>query len=61
LVGSDNVKVWWEDKSATGFTIKAETTFAGYVDWSVYLEDTIPGTNIDSLDEQATFEQFQDL
>lgn len=61
LVSSDNVKVWWEDKTAIGFTIKAETSLVGYVDWSIYLEDLIPGTIMDSLDEQSTYEQVQDL
>ena len=61
LVASDNVKVWWEDKTATGFTIKAEVSFSGFVDWSAYLEDTIPAANVDSLGEQETFEQFDEL
>ena len=61
LVSSDNVKVWWEEKTINGFTIKVENSFTGFVDWSIYLEDTIPGTEVDSIDEQETFEQFQDL
>jgi hypothetical protein len=61
LVSSDNVKVWWEDKTSNGFKIKAEAPFVGFVDWSIYLEDTIPGKNVDSLDEQETFEKFEDL
>lgn len=61
LVCSDNVKAWWEDKSSTGFTIKIETSFTGYIDWSIYLEDTIPSEQIDNIDEQATFESFDSL
>ena len=61
LVCSDNVKLWWTDKTATGFTINAETTFSGYVDWSIYLEDTIPGATVDAIDEQSTFEIFDSL
>jgi hypothetical protein len=61
LVCSDNVKAWWEDKSATGFTIKVEAAFVGYIDWSIYLEDSIPADKVDNLDEQATFEEYEEL
>jgi hypothetical protein len=61
LVCSDNVKVWWDKKTAKGFTINTEATFSGFVDWSVYLEDNVPGDNIDGIDEQDNFEKFDEL
>lgn len=61
LLCSDNVKAWWENKTATGFTIRIETKFSGFIDWSIYLEDAIPSEQIDGLDEQETFEKFDEL
>jgi len=61
LVCSDNVKVWWSNKSSSGFTINAEAKFSGYVDWSIYLEDAIPSDKIDNLDEQQTYDEFYEL
>jgi hypothetical protein len=57
----DNVKVWWSDKSEGSFTINSELTWSGSVDWKIIYVDEIPVDKVDNLDEQETFDQFEDL
>ena len=61
MVCNDNIKLWWENKTENGFTIKCEIAFSGFVDWSVYLEDNVPSDVIDSLDEDTTYDNFKNL
>jgi hypothetical protein len=61
MVCSENIKLWWSNKSTSGFTINSEVGFSGYVDWSIYLECAIPGNKIDNLDEQQTYDEFYEL
>jgi len=35
LSSGTNVNIWYANKSTTGFTIKAELPFTGFVDWSI--------------------------
>lgn len=35
LSSGSNVNIWYANKSTTGFTIKSELPFTGFVDWSI--------------------------
>lgn len=47
MVPSDNVKLYWSDKTATGFTINSEIEFTGTVDWSIFMMDPLPSDVVD--------------
>lgn len=62
MTPNDNVKIWWDNKTETGFTIHCEKTWTGTVDWSIfYTEDLSKDTVEGSLGEQDTFDQFKNL
>jgi hypothetical protein len=61
MICSENVKLWWENKTEKGFTIKCETSFSGVVDWSIYLDDNLPSDAVDKIDEDITYEQFKNI
>jgi hypothetical protein len=62
LTPSDNVKVWWSDKGDGAFTINVELEqWTGTVDWRIIYVDEVPVENIDGIDEQETYDQFEDL
>lgn len=48
MVPSDNVKLYWSDKSANGFTINSEISFSGTVDWSIFMIDPLPTEVVDT-------------
>ncbi len=57
-----NVKVWWDNKTENGFTIKVELeTWTGSVDWQITLVDDIPSSEVDGLGTQETFDKFNNL
>jgi hypothetical protein len=47
MVPSDNVKLFWSDKTASGFTINSEIEFTGTVDWSIFMMDPLPSDVVD--------------
>lgn len=47
MVASDNVKLFWSDKTANGFTINSEVEFSGTVDWSIFMIDPLPSDVVD--------------
>jgi hypothetical protein len=63
LAVNDNVKVWWTDKTETGFTLHCETDdWIGEVDWSIlYFEDLSKEVVEDSLEEQDTYDKFKNI
>ena len=62
LMPDQNVKVWWDNKTETGFTIKVELeTWTGSVDWQITLVDNIPSSEVDGLGTQETFDKFNNL
>jgi hypothetical protein len=48
MVPSDNVKLFWSDKTAEGFTINSEVEFSGTVDWSIFMIDPLPTDVVDT-------------
>ncbi len=45
LTPNENIQVWYENPTTTGFTIQTEKSFTGKVSWSVYnyfADDTVP-------------------
>jgi hypothetical protein len=60
---NDNVKVWWSDKTETGFTIHCEVDdWVGKVDWSIlYFEDLTQEVVEGTLGEQDTYDQFRNI
>lgn len=57
-----NIKIWWDNKTETGFTINSEIPWTGTVDWSIfYTEDLAQGAVEDSLTEQSTYDQLKNL
>jgi hypothetical protein len=48
MVPSDNVKLYWSDKTPDGFTIKSEIEFSGSVDWSIFMIDPLPTSVVDT-------------
>lgn len=58
---SDNIKIWWENKTENGFTVKCEiNNWIGTVDWSIlYYEDLKQETVESILDEQTTYDTIQ--
>jgi hypothetical protein len=63
MTPNSNIKIWWSDKTETGFTINCEVgNWIGSVDWSIfYSEDLKKDAVENSLDEQDTYDQFKNL
>lgn len=62
LSPSDNVKVWWENKSEESFTIRVELEqWRGTVDWRLIYVDDVPADEVDTIDEEETFDKYEDL
>jgi hypothetical protein len=62
LMPDQNVKVWWDNKTESGFTIKVELeSWTGSVDWQITLVDDIPSSEVDGLGTQETFDKFNNL
>ncbi len=60
LTPNENIKTWWTNKGESGFTINVELSWVGIIDWKIVRVVEIPETEIDTMDEQETFEQFED-
>lgn len=65
LTPSDNVKVWWTNKTESGFTIEVEfDSWTGSVDWQIVLVDDLPSEQVDNeenLGDDEPFSKFQNL
>jgi hypothetical protein len=62
LSTDENVKVWWENKSESGFTIRCEVeNWEGTVDWKIILKEEIPATEINNMKKQETFEKYDEI
>lgn len=63
MTPNDNVKVWWDNKTETGFTIHCEmNNWKGQIDWSIfYSEDLKKDATESNLGEQDTYDQFKNL
>lgn len=65
LTPNDNVKVWWSNKTETGFDITVEfDSWTGTVDWQIVLVDNLPSEQVDeeeNFGEDDTFEKFENL
>ena len=62
LQPDQNIKSWWADKTATGFTIKVELEkWTGSIDWQVVLVDTVPPEEVDGISDDETFDKWDDL
>lgn len=62
LMPNQNVKVWWDNKTETGFDVVVELeSWTGTVDWQITLVDDIPASEVDDLGENETFDKFNNL
>jgi hypothetical protein len=63
MTPNDNVKIWWDNKTETGFTIHCEmSNWIGQVDWSIFYSEDLKKDAVESnLGEQDTYDQFKNL
>lgn len=63
LTPSDNINVWWTEKTAEGFTVNVDANnWTGRVDWQIVLNDRLTTEFIDDEKRgQKTYDEFEGI